>query len=54
MRLNMLLTSAFLSLGLIGSALAEPAIIYDLGGKFDKSFNESAFTGAEKWKKESG
>ena len=35
-----------------GIALAEPAIIFDLGGKFDKSFNESAFNGAEKWKKE--
>ena len=22
-----------------GAALADPAIIYDLGGKFDKSFN---------------
>ena len=30
-------------------ALAEPAIIFDLGGKFDKSFNESAFTGAQRW-----
>ena len=25
------------------SALAEPAVIYDMGGKFDKSFNEAAF-----------
>ncbi len=24
-------------------ASAEPALIFDLGGKFDKSFNESAF-----------
>ncbi len=32
----------------------KPAIIYDLGGKFDKSFNESAFNGAEKFKAESG
>lgn len=31
-----------------------PAIIYDLGGKFDKSFNESAFNGAEKFKAETG
>ena len=54
MKLKMLFTSTFLSLGLIGSAFAEPAIIYDLGGKFDKSFNESAFTGAEQWKKENG
>lgn len=32
----------------------KPAIIYDLGGKFDKSFNEAAFNGAEKFKTESG
>ena len=37
-----------------GIAAAEPAVIYDLGGKFDKSFNEAAFNGAEKWKAETG
>ena len=31
-----------------------PAIVYDLGGKFDKSFNEAAFNGAEKFKGEAG
>ena len=39
------------------SALAadvKPAIIYDLGGKFDKSFNEAAFNGAEKFKADTG
>ncbi|MDP3654482.1 MAG: BMP family ABC transporter substrate-binding protein [Rhodoferax sp.] len=48
-------------LGLLATALlasfqsmAEPAIVYDLGGKFDKSFNEAAFHGMEKWKKETG
>ena len=35
-------------------AHAEPAIIYDLGGKFDKSFNEAAYNGMERWKKETG
>jgi basic membrane protein A len=35
-------------------AAADPAIIFDLGGKFDKSFNEAAFNGAEKWAKETG
>ena len=35
-------------------AQAEPAIIYDLGGKFDKSFNEAAYNGMERWKKETG
>ena len=33
---------------------AVPAIVFDMGGKFDKSFNESAYRGMEKWKKESG
>ncbi len=37
-----------------GVATAEPAIIFDLGGKFDKSFNEAAFGGAERWKAETG
>ncbi len=36
------------------AANADPAIIYDLGGKFDKSFNESAFNGAEAWKAKTG
>ena len=37
-----------------GAALADPAIIFDLGGKFDKSFNEAAFTGAKRWAEENG
>jgi len=37
-----------------GIASAEPAIIFDLGGKFDKSFNEAAFNGATKWATETG
>ena len=32
----------------------QPAVLYDLGGKFDKSFNEAAYAGAEKFKKETG
>jgi basic membrane protein A len=47
--------------GLLGLALAaafpawaEPAIVYDMGGKFDKSFNEAAYRGMEQWKKETG
>lgn len=44
---------ATLALGASG-ALADPALIYDLGGKFDKSFNETAHNGAEKWKAETG
>jgi basic membrane protein A and related proteins len=36
------------------AADVKPAVIYDMGGKFDKSFNEAAFNGAEQWKKETG
>ena len=32
----------------------KPAVIYDLVGKFDKSFNEGVFNGATKFKKETG
>jgi len=31
-----------------------PAIVFDMGGKFDKSFNEAAYTGAERFKKDTG
>jgi basic membrane protein A len=40
-----------------GTALAQqikPAIVYDLGGKFDKSFNEGVYNGAEQFKKQTG
>jgi basic membrane protein A and related proteins len=37
-----------------GAALADPAMIYDMGGKFDKSFNEAAWNGAERWAAETG
>ena len=37
-----------------GAALADPALIFDLGGKFDKSFNEAAFNGAKRWAEETG
>ncbi len=32
----------------------KPAIVYDLGGKFDKSFNEGVHMGAENFKKDTG
>ena len=50
---HLLGASALLALT-AGAALADPAIIYDVGGKNDKSFNEAAFNGAERWKAESG
>jgi basic membrane protein A and related proteins len=33
---------------------AAPAIVYAQGAKFDKSFNEAAFNGAERFKKDTG
>src|ERR687890_2771407 len=35
-------------------AAFKPAVVYDLGGKFDKSFNEGVHSGAEKYKKDTG
>jgi len=43
--------SAILALS-AGAVAAEPALIFDLGGKFDKSFNEAAFNGAQRWAEE--
>ena len=37
-----------------GAALADPGLIIDLGGKFDKSFNEAAYNGAQRWLQETG
>src|SRR5688572_16809703 len=33
---------------------ANPAVIFDLGGKFDKSFNQASFEGAERFAEETG
>ena len=49
-----LLTAAAATALSSAAALAEPAIIFDLGGKFDKSFNEAAYEGAERWAEETG
>ena len=37
-----------------GAAFADPAMIYDMGGKFDKSFNEAAYNGTQRWADETG
>jgi len=52
--LGALATGVAMSSVLAGAALADPAVIYDLGGKFDKSFNEAAFNGATAWAEETG
>ncbi len=54
-----LFVAAVAALGLTLAAQASaqdftPAIVFDMGGKFDKSFNQAAFEGAERFKNESG
>ncbi|MBV1704718.1 MAG: BMP family ABC transporter substrate-binding protein [Hyphomicrobiales bacterium] len=46
--------AAAISAGAAFAADIKPAIVYDLGGKFDKSFNEGVYHGAEKFKKDTG
>ena len=53
-RAGILAAGVALGAMLAGSAMADPAVIYDLGGKFDKSFNEAAFNGATQWAKDTG
>jgi basic membrane protein A len=46
-----------LALLLAGPVAAQefvPAVVFDMGGKFDKSFNEAAYNGAELFRKETG
>ncbi len=51
------LTAAAITAMMAVSAFAaddKPAVLFDIGGKFDKSFNEGIYNGAEKFKTESG
>ena len=52
------LAAIALAAGAIGAQLQaaeiKPAVVYDLGTKFDKSFNEGVFNGAERFRKEAG
>ncbi|WP_179956184.1 BMP family lipoprotein [Pannonibacter tanglangensis] len=52
-----MISAAFAGLAMSSAVQAadiKPAVLYDLGGKFDKSFNEAAYTGAEEFKKATG
>ena len=54
-----LFKTAAVVLGVVGmSAVAQadikPAVVYDLGGKFDKSFNEGVWNGVQKFTSETG
>jgi basic membrane protein A and related proteins len=55
-RRSLLAAAAALALSATAGYAADdkPAIVFDIGGKFDKSFNESMYNGSEKFKAESG
>jgi basic membrane protein A len=42
------------SASLATAAEISPAVVFDMGGKFDKSFNEGVYNGVEQFKKETG
>lgn len=50
--------AAAVTLGLMSASASaaqfKPSVIFDMGGKFDKSFNQAAYTGAEAFKAETG
>jgi basic membrane protein A and related proteins len=48
------LAAATFAAGVAGAQDFTPAVIFDMGGKFDKSFNEAAYNGAERFKNEAG
>ncbi len=57
MNLAKTLTSAAMLLATASVAMSQdlnPAVIFDLGGKFDRSFNQASFEGAERFKAETG
>ncbi len=51
---TLIATTALVGAATFANAQANPAVIFDLGGKFDKSFNEMSYTGAERFKEETG
>ena len=53
-RLFVAAAAALLAAGSAGAADVKPAVVYDLGGKFDKSFNEGVYDGAVKFRTDTG
>jgi basic membrane protein A len=56
LRRSLLAAAAAIALSSAPALAADdkPAIVFDIGGKFDKSFNESMYNGSEKFKAETG
>ncbi len=47
-------TALILAASAVQAQDANPAVIFDLGGKFDRSFNQASFEGAERFTAETG
>ncbi len=43
-----------MTIGTATAAEIKPAVVFDMGGKFDKSFNQGVYNGVEKFRKETG
>ena len=49
-----LFVAGLVTAGLVQAADIEPAVVFDMGGKFDKSFNQGVYDGVERFKSETG
>jgi len=52
--ISVLLLGGIVMLGASQAMAFKPAVVFDMGGKFDKSFNEGIWNGLEKFRKETG
>ena len=52
--LNTLLAASLLAVLAVPALAFKPAVVFDMGGKFDKSFNEGIWNGTEQFRKETG
>ena len=50
----LLISTSLASVFSADAADINPAVVFDMGGKFDKSFNEGVYNGVEQFKKETG
>ncbi len=55
-KLTIIAAAAAVAISFTTTQAAEisPAVVFDMGGKFDKSFNEGVYNGVEKFRKETG
>ena len=51
---SLVAAAATLAIGAANAADFKPAVVYDMGGKFDKSFNEGVFNGVKRFTEETG